>query len=225
MSNTVINVVKRNKDELKKNASRRLRAEGFIPATIYGQAEKPLSIKIDKKNFKEILKNRSMSNIIFDMHFKEDGREKKETTLIKEFQKDPISADFLHVDFIRIQMKKEVETTVSVSILNEEEAVGVKEGGGVVQRGLRELHILCLPADIPEKIVYDIKNLEMGQSVKVSDIIPEEEIKILNNPEEVIVSIIHPTHLVVEQPVAEEEAEGEEPEVIAKEKAAEKEEQ
>jgi large subunit ribosomal protein L25 len=224
MSNTVIKVVKRDKDELKKNASRRLRAEGFIPATIYGQAAEPVSIKIDKKDFKELLKNRSISNLIFDMHFKDDGKEKKETTLIKDFQKDPISTDFLHIDFIRIQMKKEVETSVHISLLNEEEAIGVKEGGGVIQHGLRDLHIACLPADIPERITYDVKELEMGQSIKVSDITAGEGIRILNNPEEVIVSIIHPTHLVVEQPVAEVEAEGEEPEVIAKEKAAEKEE-
>jgi len=224
MSNTVIKVVKRDKDELKKNASRRLRAEGFIPATIYGQAAEPVSIKIDKKDFKELLKNRSISNLIFDMHFKDDGKEKKETTLIKEFQKDPISTDFLHIDFIRIQMKKEVETSVHISLLNEEEAIGVKEGGGVIQHGLRELRIACLPADIPEKITYDVKELEMGQSIKVSDITASEAIRILNNPEEVIVSIIHPTHLVVEQPVEEVEAEGEEPEVIAKEKAEEKEE-
>jgi len=224
MSNTVIKVVKRDKDELKKNASRRLRAEGFIPATIYGQAAEPVSIKIDKKDFKELLKNRSISNLIFDMHFKDDGKEKKETTLIKDFQKDPISTDFLHIDFIRIQMKKEVETSVHISLLNEEEAIGVKEGGGVIQHGLRELHISCLPANIPEKITYDVKELEMGQSIKVSDITAGEGIRILNNPEEVVVSIIHPTHLVVEQPVAEVEAEGEEPEVIAKEKAAEKEE-
>ncbi len=224
MSNTVIKVVKRDKDELKKNASRRLRAEGFIPATIYGQAAEPVSIKIDKKDFKELLKNRSISNLIFDMHFKDDGKEKKETTLIKEFQKDPISTDFLHIDFIRIQMKKEVETSVHISLLNEEEAIGVKEGGGVIQHGLRELRIACLPADIPEKITYDVKELEMGQSIKVSDITASEAISILNNPEEVIVSIIHPTHLVVEQPVEEVEAEGEEPEVIAKEKAEEKEE-
>jgi len=224
MSNTVIKVVKRDKDELKKNSSRRLRAEGFIPATIYGLSQDPVSIKIDKKELKEILKNRSISNLILDMQFKDDGKEKKETTLIKEFQKDPISTDFLHIDFIRIQMKKEVETTVHVSIFNEEEAIGVKEGGGVVQHGLRELHIACLPADIPEKITYDIKELEMGQSVKVSDIAAVEGVRILNNPEEVIVSIIHPTHLVVEQPVEEVEAEGEEPEVIAKEKADEKEE-
>jgi len=224
MSNIAIKVVKRNNDELKKNASRRLRAQGFIPATIYGLEQEPLSIKIDKKELKELLKDRSISNLILEMHIKDDGKDKKETTLIKEIQKDPLTTDYLHMDFIRIQMKKEVEATVHISILNEEESKGVKEDGGVVQHGLRELHILCLPADIPEKIVYDIKDLQMGQSVKVSDIVVDEGIKIINNPEEVIVSIIYPTHLVVEQPVVEEEAEAEEPELVAKEKAAEKEE-
>ncbi len=121
-------------------------------------------------------------------------------------------------------MKTEVEASVHVSIINEESSVGVKEDGGVVQHGLRELHIACLPSDIPEKIIYDIKDLQMGESVKVSDIAIQDGIRIINNPEEVIVSIIYPTHLVVEQPVVEEEVEVEEPELVAKEKAAEKEE-
>jgi large subunit ribosomal protein L25 len=121
-------------------------------------------------------------------------------------------------------MEKEVETAVHVVILNEEESIGVKEEGGVVQHGLRELHISCLPGDIPESITYDIKDLALGHGIKVSDIVVNDKIKILNDPDEVVVSIIHPTHLIVEEaPVAEEEAAAVEPELIAKEKDTDKE--
>jgi large subunit ribosomal protein L25 len=199
MSNTALKVDKRSKEELKKNASRRLRAEGFIPAVVYGLAQEPLEIKINSKEFKDTIKGKSLSNLILDIHVKVDGKDKKEITLIKDMQKDPINADILHIDFIRIQMKTEVEATVPVHILNEEISTGIKEEGGVLQHGLREIHIMCLPADIPDMLEYDIKELHIGENVRVSDIIVNEGIKILNNPDEVVVSIIHPTHLVVEE--------------------------
>ena len=118
-------------------------------------------------------------------------------------------------------MKKEIETTVPINILSDDIAVGIKDSGGVLQHGLRELHILCLPADIPEHIDYDIKDLGMNEIVRVENIEVDEKIKILNDPSEVIVSIIPPTELKEEELVTEEEEleeEMEEPELVGKEK-------
>ncbi|MBM3705584.1 MAG: 50S ribosomal protein L25 [Actinobacteria bacterium] len=223
MSNAILTAQKRSSEELKKNASRRLRSAGFIPGVVYGLEQEPLEIKIAKKDFKDTIKGRSLANLILDLRLRIDDRDRKETTLIKEIQKDPISTDYLHIDFIRIQMKKEVEAAVPVHILNEEESAGVKVEGGVLQHGLREIHVMCLPADIPEKIEFDIKELHMGENIRVSDLVLGENIKILNNPDEVIVSIIHPTHLVVEVPEEAEEAEAEEPELITGKREMEKE--
>jgi len=225
MSNVSLKVEMRSKKELKNNSSRRLRAGGFIPATIYGQAEEPRSIKIDSKQLKEILKGKSTASMIIEMTMNVDGKNKKEVTIIKDSQKNPFTHEFTHIDFYRIQMEKEVETTVPVVILNEEESIGVKEEGGVVQHGLRELHIACLPMQIPEKITYDIIDLKMGHIIKVADLIIGSDVRVLNHPEEIIVSIIHPTHLVVEEAAAEieEEAAAAEPEVISKEKVSDKE--
>jgi large subunit ribosomal protein L25 len=228
MSNVVLNAEKRSESELKKNASRRLRASGLVPGTIYGLNLEPVSIKLSANDFKDVLKGRSISNLILDVHVKDDGKEKKETTLIKEIQKHPINSRLVHVDFIRIQMKKEVETSVPIVILNEEESAGVKEDGGVIQHSLREIQVSCLPADIPEKIEVDLLELHLGDIVRVEDIKLDEKIKVLSNPDEVIVSIIHPTHLVVEEPEVEAEeeieAEAEEPELITREKEGKEEE-
>ena len=220
MSSAVLATDIRNKEELKKNASRRLRNAGYIPAVVYGLNQEPIKVKVKEKDFKDVTKGRSLANLILNLHIRMDGKEKKETTLVKEIQKDPITAELLHIDFIRIQMKKEVEAVVPIHILNEEESIGVKQDGGVIQHGLRELHIMCLPADIPEYIEYDIKDLHMGHNVKVADLNLGDNIKILNNPEEVVVSIIHPTHMVVEQPteVEEEEESSKEPELVEKPK-------
>lgn len=220
MENIALAVEKRNDSEIKSNASRRLRNKHYIPAVVYGLKEEPVSVKIGEKEFKGLLKGRSIYSLIFDMHIDGAKKNKKETVLIKEFQRDPITREFLNVDFLRIQMEKEIETTVPIHIINEEVAVGIKEGGGVLQHGLRELHISCLPADISEYIEYDIKDLDMGVTVRVSDINISDKIKILNDPEEVVVSIIHPTQLKEEEVAVEEGAEEGivEPEVIGKEK-------
>jgi large subunit ribosomal protein L25 len=223
MSNVSLKVEIRSKEELKNNSSRRLRAGGFIPATIYGQAEEPQSIKINSKQLKEILKGKSTASLIIEMTMSIDGKNKKEITIIKDSQKNPFTHEFTHIDFYRIQMEKEVETTVPVVILNEEESIGVKEEDGVVQHGLGELHIACLPMQIPERITYDIIDLKMGHIIKVSDLIIGSDVRVLNHPEEIIVSIIHPTHLVVEEVAVEEEEVAAEPEVILKEKDSDKE--
>ena len=224
MGNVAIKAEKRNNEELKRSASGRLRVAGYIPGTIYGLAQEPLNIKLSRVEFKEIIKGKSLNNIILDMHIKTDGKEKKETALIKEVQQNPMNLEYLHIDFMRIEMKTEVEASVHVSIINEESSIGVKVENGVVQHGLRELHIICLPSDIPDKIEYDIKDLSIGHIIRVSDLVIKEGIKVLNSPDEVIVAIVH-AH-VEEEPeaaVVVEEEEAVEPEVLTGKKASEKE--
>ncbi len=220
MKNIALAVEKRSDSEIKSKASRRLRNKHYIPAVVYGLKEEPVSIKIREKEFKGLVKGKSIYSLIFDLHIDDAKKNTKEAVLVKEFQRDPITSEFLNLDFLRIQMKKEIETTVPIHIINEEIAVGIKDGGGVLQHGLRELHIFCLPADIPDHIECDIKDLDMGVAVRVSDINISDKIKILNEPEEVVVSIIHPSQLKEKELAAEEEAEEEveEPEVIGKEK-------
>ncbi len=228
MENLVIEVDMRQNDELKKNAAGRLRREGFIPAVLYGLSKNPVCIKVDAKKFKELSKGKRTTSLVFDMKINGDKKSKKEAVLLKDIQRAPISREFVHLDFLRIQMEKEVETVVPIVIINEENSSGVKEEGGVLQHGMRELHISCLPKDIPEKIELDVINMGMGDVSKVSDIEVGENIKILSDPSEVVVSIIHPTHLKVEEEaVVEEEAaveeEEKEPEIVGKEKKEDKE--
>src|SRR4030042_453209 len=150
MENIALLVEKRDESEVKNKASRKLKNKNYIAAVMYGLKKEPVSIKIKEKEFKDLLKGRSIYSLIFDMHIDGAKKDKKETVLIKEFQRDPITRRFLHVDFIRIQMEKEIETSVPIHIINEEIALGIKDGGGVLQHGLRELHISCLPEDITE---------------------------------------------------------------------------
>lgn len=221
MGNIVLIAEKRKDVEIGSKSTRKLGRKDYIPATMYGLSKKPESIKIRGKNFKDLLKGQNVSSMIFDIDI-DDNTKKREAVIIKDYQRNPITREYIHLDFLRIQMEKEIDTSIPVKILNEEIAIGIKDGGGVLQHGLRELHISCLPIDIPKSIDYDIKDLDMGITIRVEDIEVSEKIKILNDPREVIVSIIHPTELKEEDLVTEEE-EGEEvgaeePELIGKEK-------
>jgi len=219
MKNIALKVEKRDEKEVKNNTARKLDRSGYMPAVVYGLKKEPAIIKVERKELTNLLKGHSISSVIFDIHL--DGKSKdKEVVIIKEYQRDPISRKLMHLDFLRIQMEKEIETTVPIRILNEDIAIGIKENGGVLQHGLRDFRIICLPGDIPEQIDYDIKDLGMNEIIRVENMEIDEKIKILNDPSEVIVSIIPPTELKEEDLVTEEEAEEEmeEPEVIGEKK-------
>ncbi len=214
MESLRLTVDKREKEELGNNAARRLRRGNYIPAVLYGLAREPVSLKVDAKGFSGIIKGKGTANLIFDLSVGKS--KKKEAVILKDMQRDPITRDFVHLDFLRIEMKKEVETQVPLQILNEEIAIGIKEEGGVLQHSLRELHVACLPGDIPQSIDFDISELKIGDAVRVEDLEVDEKIKVLNDPQEVIISIIHPSQLIEEEE-EEEEAEALEPELIGKE--------
>jgi len=215
MGNIAIGVEKREEKEIKNKVSKKLRAGNYVPAIVYGLKKDPISIKIKEKEFRDVVKGKNIYSAIFNLKIDGESKSSKETVLVKEFQKNAITGELLHIDFLRIKMEEEIETSVPIHIMNEDIAIGIKEKGGVLQHGLRELHISCLPTDIPDYIEYDIAELDMGSIVRVSDVNVSDKIKVLNDPEEVVVSIIHPTQLKEEE--EEEEAEeAMEPEVIGK---------
>lgn len=204
-----------------KNAARRLRRKGRIPVILYGADTDSIPLMVNKKDVIRILKSESGENTIFKVSFNSENR----NAMIKEIQRDPVSDEILHSDLIQISMDKTIQ--VSVPLVFEGEAVGVKAEGGFVDVITREVEIECLPMDIPENIGVDISSLHLNQSLKVEDITPPEGVKIMTDPQTVIVHIEAPTIEEEEEVVEEEEeiiGEEEEPEVIKKEKAEEEEE-
>ncbi|MFW5735972.1 MAG: 50S ribosomal protein L25/general stress protein Ctc [Halanaerobium sp.] len=195
--------------ETGKGAARKIRRNGLIPGVVYGRGNEPRSIKIDPLDIEKLLQ----SNAIFDLTFVgEDGEES--TVIIKDYQKDVIKQDLLHVDFQFISMDEKI--TVSVPMHLEGEAVGVRDGG-VLQQLLREIEIDTLPAEIPEEITIDISELEVGESLSVADLDLPEGIDLVTDSDEVIVTVVTPTELAEEDEETEEEEEFLEPEVIDEE--------
>jgi len=201
-----------------KNASRRLRKEGKLPAILYGKNIQNVSLILDKKDIFAVLKSETGENTIFEVSF----NSKKKNAMIKELQKDLVTDELLHADLILIAMDEVVNIAVPLVLIGE--AVGVKAEGGFVNFVNREVEVECLPKDIPENIGIDISNLHLHQSIKVDELSPPEGATITTDGQSVIVLIEAPSkeEKVEEvEEVEEEITEEKEPEIIKKEKAEE----
>lgn len=187
-----------------KGVARKLRQSGLVPAVLYGKDKDPQTLIVDPQEVRAYL----AGNVIFDLEIEGLG---KETAMIKEVQRDVISGDIKHIDFLHINMDEKVTVTVPIVLVGD--AAGVQEGG-VIQQLLWELEVECLPLEIPETIEIDISNLGIGESLSVSEVSAPGGTDILTSGEEVIVTIVQPT-ATVEETDAEEEVT--EPEVIGEE--------
>jgi len=196
-----------------KNAARRVRAEGKIPAVLYGRGTQAAPVAVDPRQVLRILHSESGHNTIFDLAL--DSERVK--AMIVDWQFEPIKGRLLHVDMQRIAMDKKL--TVTVPIMLKGEAEGVKTQGGILEQLLREIEIECLPSDIPKAIEVDISHLVFGVEVRVKDVVHSEKLKILSDPEQMIAHITSVKEEVVVTPEAAAEAAAAapaEPEVIKK---------
>lgn len=205
------------RDFFGKNASRRLRREGKVPAVLYGGNNPNTHLVLQKKDIFGILRSESGENTIFKTSFDS----KSVDTMIKELQLDPVTDEILHIDLIQIAMDKAVRVSVPISVTGE--AVGVKTEGGFVDLVTREVEVECLPGDIPEYIEVDISGLHLHQSFKIEDLSSPSGVEIVEDSQTLVVLIEAPTkeeEIVLEEEEEEVEvmAEEEQPEVIKKEK-------
>ena len=202
------------RNDFGKNASRRLRRSGSIPATVYGKGKEAASLTVDPKVIWGILHSHAGQNTIFELAI-ESGDTSH--VLIKDFQRDPVTGNLLHVDLLRIDMTHKLTLRVPVEIIGT--AVGVKVGGGLLDVIMREIEIKCLPADIPEHIQVDVTHVDLNQALRVNEVKFSDKIEVLSDPDSVIVTV-SPIR-IVEEPTEEPAAvEAAEPEVIKKGKAA-----
>jgi large subunit ribosomal protein L25 len=195
-----------------KNAARRVRAAGKIPATVYGAGKSTAAISVDPRQVLRILHSESGHNTIFDLTF--DGDRVK--AMIVDWQFEPIKGKLLHVDLQRIAMDKKL--TVTVPVILKGEAEGVKQQGGILEQLLREIEIECLPADIPKSIEADISHLVFGVELRVKDLPHSGKLKFLTDEDQMIAHITSVKEEVAPTPEAAAEAAAApaEPEVIKK---------
>ena len=202
------------RNEFGKNAARRLRRNGQIPAVLYGNRQEVLSLKVDLKELSAILHSGSGHNTIFAVEIQDHGTT---SVMVKDWIDDPIKGSLLHADLLRIAMDKALQVKIPVIALGE--ATGVKVQGGIFEFVLREVEVECLPVDIPENITIDVSNLELGANFRVSDLPVSPKFRILSDADLVVAHVISPKAEKVAEPTAEPTVA--EPEVIKKGKVTE----
>ncbi len=168
-----------------KGAARRARVAGKVPGIVYGQGMDPVPVVVDRREFVAALSSDTGFNTL--LQFKLDG--KAVTTLAREVQRDPIRGTLLHADFVKVDLKQEVEVEVPVHLVGD--APGVGEGG-VLEQPLHTLAVRCLPAKVPEAIEADVSNLGIGESLHVSDLPSGADYEIVTSGEEAVATIVAP---------------------------------
>ena len=192
-------------------ACRRLRAEGLVPAILYGRKEKPEPLQIPSEELEESLRHPSR---ILDLRV---GR-KKESVLVKAVQYDAFGIAIVHVDFVRVAMDEKVTLEVPVVLKGTP-----KQEHAVLQQALDAVEVECLPTDIPESFVAAVGHLQVGEMVRVAQLEVPKGVRVLTDPETVVATLTLAMKEEVVAAPAEAEAAPVEPELIGREKKEEEE--
>ena len=195
--------------------------DGMVPAIIYGAEKESLNIKL---RLNELTKA-SQDELFYTQVLLIKTGDIEEKVVLKELQKDPAKGKFLHADFLRVSNKTKLKVVIPVNFANEEDCDGVKNEGGVINKSIREIEILCSAGNIPESIEVDVISLALGSSIRLSELnLPEgSEIPGLDETtDQMIVSVNAPRAVVEEEPIIEEgeETEGSEGESGGEEDAS-----
>ncbi len=217
MAEVSLEVVRR--ESVGKEIAKKLRREGRVPAVVYGGHREPVAITVDRKSVAELVQ-KSEHGVRSIFLLKMTGTDQQRHAMIKDIQIDPISRKMIHIDFVRVMMDEVVRVNVPVHLSGTSR--GVKEGG-VLDWQIRELHVECLPGAIPDAIDVNVEEVGMHDYIRVSDLKVPTGIKILEDPERVVMGVTHARAEVVEE-VAPVEAGAvpAEPELIKKGKVEEK---
>jgi len=192
-------VAKPRTGKFNKNAARRVRAAGKIPAVLYGAGADAIAVEVDPKQITRILFSETGHNTIFDVQVEGVPSAK---AMIVDSQREPIKDRLIHIDMKRIALDKLLQVSVRVKLLGV--PVGVKTEGGILDQVLREVEIECLPADIPNHIDVDVSGLGLHGVLRVSDLPHNDKIKYLSNEDATVAHVV-----TIREEVAATPAEGE----------------
>jgi large subunit ribosomal protein L25 len=171
---------------LGKGGARKARAAGRIPGVVYGHHEAPVPMSISAREFELAMLQHKGGNAIVNLSL-DPG---EVTALIRDVQYDPVTHGILHLDFQHISLTEMVEVKVAVHVKGI--AIGVKDGGGVLEQITREVEVRCLPTAIPAFLELDVSPLAIGQSLHVRDL-GVEGVAVLTDADQTVVTVVAPT--------------------------------
>jgi large subunit ribosomal protein L25 len=209
------------REAIGKAKAKDLRRKGFIPGILYAQGKDSKAIQVSNSDLLKLIHQHRLESVVVNLRVlsqeaKAVKKDKGRPCLIKEIQYDPVKGDIIHVDFNEISLSKTVK--VNVPVVAKGEPIGVKQEGGSLEHILWELEVECLPTDIPQEIAVDVSQLKIGDDIHIKDITFPAKIKVLNNTEAIVLSVVAPLKEEVIAPAPVEGEEKLEPEVIKEKK-------
>ena len=163
-----------------------MKAQGKIPAVVYGPNVKNASLEVDEKEFKKVFRQAGESSLIEFVLEKE-----KRPVLVNSIQKDPVSGNIIHIDFFQASLKEEVEVAVPLVFLGS--APAEKDLGGTLNKNILEIEVRALPQNLPHEIAVNIDALKTFEDhILVKDLVLPKDVKAIKNPDEIVASVLPP---------------------------------
>jgi len=188
-------VAKAREGKLNKNAARRVRVAGKIPAVLYGSGHDAVAVEVDPKQISRILLSETGHNTIFDVEIAGHPAAK---AMIVDWQREPIKDRLIHIDLKRIALDKVLRVRARVKLLGI--PIGVKAEGGILDQVLRQVEVECLPADIPGHIDVDVSDLGMHQGIRVSGLPHSDKVRYITPEDSTVAHVVHIREEVVATP-------------------------
>ena len=187
------------------SASRRLRRDGFVPGVLYGSGD-PRAFYVGERELRRALGGEHGTHAILDVVV--EGTKKEHHAVLKDYQLDPIRSRLVHVDLHEVRLDRPIQAQVSVEVVGEAAGVNV---GGLLSQIIREITVEALPMAMPDRFEIDVSALEIGDSVRIAEIVVPDGATIMDDSEAVVASVVAPRRVELpEDLVEEEEEEGEE---------------
>jgi large subunit ribosomal protein L25 len=185
-------------------ASSRLRKSGVIPGVLYGRGKKPHAIAVDERALRNVLMGPHGRHAILDVVL--EGQKTTHASILKDFQVDPIRGRITHFDLHEVRLDQAITAQVAIELVGE--SPGVKLGG-VLSALVREVNVEALPLEVPDRLELDIGETEIGATLRVADLRAPDGVRILDDPDTVVVSVAAPRAVEIEEEVGAVEEGGE----------------
>lgn len=182
----------------------------MIPGVLYGSGIEPCSLTVKLEDLSDVIRQYGGTNVLVELEVLKGEKSETHLAMIKEVQRHPFKDKVLHVDFMKVERFEEVTTKVPIMISGDEQSRGIR-AGGTLQHILWEVEVECLPSDIPDHLIADIEKLAVGEHLSVRDLIVPPGVKVLTDPDDVVLTILAPRVAVAVAPEEEVEAASEAP--------------
>ncbi|MGE5417556.1 MAG: 50S ribosomal protein L25 [Acidobacteriota bacterium] len=164
-----------------------LRKSGKVPGVIYGRTADSIPVAFNKSDLTKMFYSRGTRGL-YTLRIRDENA--PVLALIRDVQRNPITGELTHIDFMQVSMKERVKAFVPVVITGEDD---VTKTGGIIQTGIKEVEVECLPGDLPSTFQLDISKLAAGGKLMAADLLRPESVDILSEPDALLVVVLHPT--------------------------------